>query len=52
MRNLFFLMICLILQGCVEEEEYCKDQYIYDYEYKTLDDGSVIAGKPIYKCRL
>lgn len=45
------LTICLILliQGCEEEEE-CPERYIYDYEYITLDDGSVITGKPIYRC--
>jgi len=47
------LMISLlVLAGCQETEEIadCPERYVYDYEYITLDDGSVITGKPIYKC--
>jgi len=50
MKTIFIISLFL-LSGCVEEEApVCPENYIYDYEYITLEDGSVITGKPIYKC--
>lgn len=50
--NIVSILLILILSGCHETEELppCPERYIYDYEYITLDDGSVITGKPIYRC--
>lgn len=41
-----------MMSGCSEEDlpPPCPERYIYDYEYITLDDGSVITGAPIYRC--
>ena len=52
MKTIFYLIMVIVLQGCNEEEASCDEYYIIDYEYITLEDGSVITGAPIYQCRL
>lgn len=49
-------LLILAASGCQEEDSWtpqCPPEllYIHDYEYVTLDDGSVITGAPIYKCK-
>ena len=56
MKPIFILISMVTLSGCPEEESWtpqCPPEYLYihDYEYVTLEDGSVIAGAPIYKCK-
>lgn len=50
--NIISISLIVILSGCTEEDYQaeCPERYIKDYEYITLDDGSVITGAPIYEC--
>lgn len=50
-KLLIFLIVSFSLQGC-DSEDLCEEWYIADYEYLEQPDGSVIAGKPIYRCRV
>ena len=52
-KSLIIILTVLLLHGCNEEwldARDCAEQIIVDYEYITLDDGSVITGAPIYEC--
>ena len=56
MNTKMIFIALLLLTGCPEEESLtpqCPPEllFIHDYEYVTLDDGSVITGAPIYKCK-
>lgn len=56
MKKSIIILLSFMLSGCPEEESrtpQCPPEllFIHDYEYVTLDDGSVITGAPIYKCK-
>jgi hypothetical protein len=50
MKTKLLILLIILLNGCTTEDN-CEEWFIYDFEYETLDDGSVIVGRPIYRCR-